>query len=162
MFSNVVRFGGKLFLLALLAAPAWAQTEIMPDHFPDDPAPSHAALSPELQSQIQTLQSRIAGYEQQLQAKSAMVEEARQAAISAGIQGDGAGSSIDEFRRQQHELVLLTQSLKPHIVQASNALHTLQNPPVVVASARVPARKARPAVRRTATPLLLSSGRIVR
>lgn len=159
MFKKFVRLTGELFLLALMGSAAWAQTEILPDQYPDEPAPTSAALSPEQQSQIQVLQSRIAGYELQLRTKSEMVENARQEAISAGIQGDGAGSSIDEFRCQQHELELLAQSLAPQIAKAQNAIHDLQNQHTVVASAKAPARRVKPAVKPAAKPVLLSSRR---
>lgn len=162
MLKKFVHLRGWLFLFVLLGAAAWAQTEIMPDHYPDEAAPASAALGSEQQSRIQVLQSRIARCEQQLRAKFEMVENARQEAISAGIQGDGAGSSIDEFRRQQHELDLLAMSLEPQITQVKNAIRDLQNQRTVVASAKVPARNFRPAVKPAASPVLLSSRRIAR
>lgn len=100
-----------LLLAACLAAVA--QSEIAPDHFPDQ-APS-AALAPRQQAQLQPVQTRLDDYENLLQAKREQVENARQEAISAGIVGDGAGSFIDEYRQQQMELEALQAALTPKI-----------------------------------------------
>ena len=69
-------------------------------------------------AEISSLRQKLEGYEQQLRAKSEVVEEARQAAISAGIQGDGAGPSIDAYRQQQKEMEALRAALTPQIEQA--------------------------------------------
>lgn len=100
-----------LLLAACLAAVA--QSEIAPDHFPDQASP--VALAPRQQAQLRPVQTRLDDYENLLQAKREQVENARQEAISAGIVGDGAGSFIDEYRQQQIELEALQAALTPKI-----------------------------------------------
>lgn len=100
-----------LLLAACLAAVA--QSEIAPDHFPDQASP--VALAPRQQAQLRPVQTRLDDYENLLQAKREQVENARQEAISAGIVGDGAGSFIDEYRQQQMELEALQAALTPKI-----------------------------------------------
>ena len=102
-----------LLLAACLAAVA--QSEIAPDHFPDQASP--VALAPRQQAQLRPVQTRLDDYENLLQAKREQVENARQEAISAGIVGDGAGSFIDEYRQQQMELEALQAALTPKIDQ---------------------------------------------
>lgn len=101
--------------LLLLAAclTAVAQSEIDPDHFPDEPSP--VALAPRQEAQLRPVQTRLEDYENRLRAKREQVEDARQEAISAGVQGDGAGSFIDEYRQQQMELEALQAALTPKI-----------------------------------------------
>ena len=103
-----------LLLAACLAAVA--QSEIAPDHFPDQASP--VALAPRQQAQLRPVQTRLDDYENLLQAKREQVENARQEAISAGIVGDGAGSFIDEYRQQQMELEALQAALTPKIDRA--------------------------------------------
>lgn len=104
--------------LLLLAAcfTAVAQSEIAPDHFSDPPSP--VALAPRQEAQLRPVQTRLEDYENLLRAKVEQVENARQEAVSAGIQGDGAGSFIDAYRQQQMELEALQASLTPKIEQA--------------------------------------------
>ena len=73
--------------LLLLAAclTAVAQSEITPDHFPDQASP--VAFAPRQEAQVQALQTRLEDYEKLLRAKREQVESARQEAISAGIHG---------------------------------------------------------------------------
>jgi len=112
MFKQIECIGRSLVVLALLAEPAWAQFEVSPDHFESDQdSKSASAHETELQIQISDLQDQIGSYLANIQAKSEMVEEARQAAISAGIQGDGAGSYIESYRLHQKQLELLQQSM---------------------------------------------------
>lgn len=103
-----------LLLAACLAAVA--QSEIAPDHFPDQASP--VALALRQQAQLRPVQTRLDDYENLLQAKREQVENARQEAISAGIVGDGAGSFIDEYRQQQMELEALQAALTPKIDRA--------------------------------------------
>ena len=103
-----------LILAACLAAVA--QSEIAPDHFPDEASP--VASAPRLEAQVRPVQTRLENYENLLQAKRQQVENARQEAISAGIQGDGAGPFIDAYQQQQMELETLQAALNPKIEQA--------------------------------------------
>jgi Skp family chaperone for outer membrane proteins len=103
-----------LLLAACLAAVA--QSEINPDHFPDQAGP--VAFAPRQEAQLRPLQTRLEDYEKLLQAKQEQVENARQEAISAGIVGDGAGPFIEFYRQQQTELEALQAALTPKIDQA--------------------------------------------
>jgi hypothetical protein len=113
--------------LLLLAAciTAVAQSEITPDHFPDQTAP--VAFAPRQEAQVRPLQSRLEEYEGLLRTKMEQVENARQEAISAGIQGDGAGPFIDFYRQQQTELEALQAALTPKIDQARKLIAGLTN-----------------------------------
>ena len=104
--------------LLLLAAcfTAVAQSEIAPDHFPDEP--SSVASAPRQEAQLQPVQTRLEDYENLLQAKKEQVENARQEASSAGIQGDGAEPFIEAYLQQQMELEALQAALTPKIDQA--------------------------------------------
>ncbi len=103
-----------LLLAACIAAVA--QSEIAPDHFPDQASP--VAFAQRQEAQIRPLQTRLEDYENLLRAKQEQVEDARQEAISAGIQGDGAAPFIDAYRQQQAEMETLQAALTPKIDQA--------------------------------------------
>jgi Skp family chaperone for outer membrane proteins len=105
----------SLLLLAACVA-AVAQSEIAPDHFPDQVV--LVASAPRQEAQVRPVQTRLEDYEKLLQAKREQVENARQEAISAGIVGDGAGPSIDAYKEQQMELDALQAALTPQIEQA--------------------------------------------
>jgi uncharacterized protein YukE len=113
--------------LLLLAAcvTAVAQREITPDHFPYQAAP--VDLASRQDAQVRPLQSRLEKYEGLLRTKLEHVENARQEAISAGIQGDGAGSFIDFYRQQQAEMEALQAALTPKIDQARKQIAGLTN-----------------------------------
>jgi hypothetical protein len=115
----------SLLLLAACIA-AVAQSEIAPDHFPDEASP--IASAPRQEDQMRPVQSRLENYEHLLQAKAELVENARQEAISAGILGDGAGSFVDAYREQQTELEALQAALTPKIDQARATIAGLNNP----------------------------------
>lgn len=104
--------------LLLLAAclTAVAQSEIAPDHFPDEA--SSVALAPRQEAQIRPAQTRLEDYANLMRAKQEQVENARQEAITAGIQGDGAGSFIEAYQQQQMELEALQAALTPKIDEA--------------------------------------------
>ena len=72
----------SMMLLAACVA-AVAQSEIAPDHFPDQAV--LVASAPRQEAQVRPLQTRLEDYEKLLQAKREQVEDARQEAISAGI-----------------------------------------------------------------------------
>ena len=112
-----------LMLAACLAAVA--QSEIAPDHFPDQAV--LVASAPRQEAQVRPVQTRLEDYEKLLQAKREQVENARQEAISAGIQGDGAGSFIDFYQQQQMELEALQAALTPKIDQARATIAGLTN-----------------------------------
>jgi hypothetical protein len=111
-------------LAACLAAVA--QSEIAPDHFPDEAAP--VAFAPRQMAQVRPVQTRLEDYENLLQAKLEQVENARQEANSAGIQGDGAGPFIDFYQQQQMELEALQAVLTPKIEQARAIIAGLNSP----------------------------------
>jgi Skp family chaperone for outer membrane proteins len=114
------------FLLLLAAClTAVAQSEISPDHFPDQATP--VASAPRQEAQLRPLQTRLEDYQQQLREKSEMVENARQEAISAGIVGDGAGPLIDAYRELQMELEALQAALTPKIEKARKLIAGLTN-----------------------------------
>jgi hypothetical protein len=101
-----------LFSLAAFLSAA-AQMEVNPRHDSEHSASVVQASQPE--AEISTLRQNLEGYEQQLRAKFELVEEARQEAISAGIQGDGAQAYIDAYRREQREADSLRAALTPQI-----------------------------------------------
>jgi peptidoglycan hydrolase CwlO-like protein len=129
-----IQFAVSAVMLLGLVLPASAQVEINPDHYEEQDS-KMASISPAaLQAQIKDLQSRLQGYEAQLKAKSGRVEEARQEAISAGIQGDGAGSYIDACRQEQKELEQLQKSLSAKIEEAQNTINGLRAQLTLVAT----------------------------
>lgn len=133
--------------LLLLAAclPAAAQIALNPGQYPNESSP--VVSVPYHEDKVRTLQGQLEGYERQLRQKSAMVENAREEAISAGIQGDGAGSYIDVYRQQQKELELLQAALTPQIDQTRKLIAGLTNPGSPAASSlsrsRTPASLSR-------------------
>jgi hypothetical protein len=160
MFKHLARISASSFLFALLATPAWPQAEVNPDHFPDQ-AFSGTLASSTLQARIQDQQALLTVYETQLRVKAKMVEEVRQETISAGIQGDGAGSYLDAYRDQQEQLQSLQQSLAVQIAQARNTIASLQAQNTLITSRNVPG-KARVMAINASAPVLLSSQRSLR
>lgn len=107
-----------LCFVSWTAAPsAMAQFEVAPDHFdnPVTPAPALAPTKTELSAQITSQRGRPDALRAQLKKKAERVEELRQEAISAGIQGDGASGYIDAYRQEKKELDRLAQALTPQI-----------------------------------------------
>jgi len=115
----------SMMLLAACLA-AFAQSEIAPDHFPDQAV--LVASAPRQEAQVRPLQTQLEDYENLLQAKREQVESARQEAISVGIAGDGAASFIDFYQQQQMELEALQATLTPKIDQARKLIAGLTNP----------------------------------
>lgn len=110
-----------------------AQADVNPDHFPDEsPSVTSAQV---LHSEIQQEEARIKAYESQLRAKYEMVEQVRNEAISAGLQGDGTECFSDEYRAQMTQLNDMLQSLRPQIVMAQNNIAKLEARMVIVAGA---------------------------
>lgn len=115
----------SLLLLATCLA-AVAQSEISPDHFPDEAAP--VAFAPRQVAQARQVQTRLEDYENLLRTKAEQVENARQEAISAGIQGDGAEPFIDFYQQQQMELEALQAALTPKIDEARKVIAGMNSP----------------------------------
>ena len=114
-----------LLLAACLAAVA--QSEIAPDHFPDQASP--VAFAPRQEAQVRPLQTRLEDYEKLLRAKAEQVENARQEAVSAGIVGDGA-AIFHRLRTSSNksELEALQAALTPKIDQARAIIAGLNSP----------------------------------
>jgi hypothetical protein len=112
-----------LFLAACV--PAAAQANVNQNHRSDGSSQSSASTQ---EPQVEALQPQLKSYEQQLQAKVEQVENARQEAISAGIQGDGAGPFIDVYRQEQKELELLQAALAPQIERTRAMIANLTMP----------------------------------
>jgi len=113
-------------LLLASCLTAVAQIEINPDHFPDQAAP--VAFAPHQEAQVRPPRTRLEEYEGLLRVKLEQVENARQEAISAGIQGDGAGPFIDFYQQQQMELEALQAALTPKIEQTRAIIVSLNSP----------------------------------
>lgn len=88
-----------LFSLAVFL-PATAYMKADPDSFLEQDS-SVVLVSHD--TEARALQEKQNRYQEQLRAQSELVEHARQDAISAGIQGDGAQPYIDAYRQQQME-----------------------------------------------------------
>lgn len=119
------------FVLALAATqPAAAQFEVSPDHF-DQAAKVQTAQSAReelrLRESIAEEQAVLENYATRLAEKEQQVEDLRQATISAGINGDGAGMNIALFRKQEQELLALRASLAPRVQFSREVLAGLHN-----------------------------------
>jgi DNA repair exonuclease SbcCD ATPase subunit len=104
-------------------------------------------VSPEdSSSQVRALQGQLERYQQELRAKAELVESLRQEAISAGIQGDGAGPYIDAYRQEEKEMEALQAALAPQIERTRALIASLASPVSPVDSslsqAQTPARPA--------------------
>jgi chromosome segregation ATPase len=126
MFKRFEFICTNLLFILLLMAPASAQFEVSPDHLENEKSQAAAASPAELQAQIKEAQAHLLDYQAQLKAKSESMEEARQQAISAGIQGDGAGVYLDACEQQRKEFELLEKSLSASIEAAQNTINGLQ------------------------------------
>jgi len=85
----------------------------------------------------------LKSYEQQLRGKAEQVENTRQEAISAGIQGDGAGAFIDAYRQEQKELEELQAALAPQIERTRIVIANLTTAPPPSDTALSPHRTTR-------------------
>jgi peptidoglycan hydrolase CwlO-like protein len=110
----------QLLLLFAACLPAAAQAGVNPSS-----TQTSAGMK---EAQVKTLQQQLDGYQQQVRAKAEQVENARQEAISAGIQGDGAGPFIDGYRQEQKELEALQAALTPKIEQTRTLIASLTTP----------------------------------
>jgi hypothetical protein len=119
-----------LLLLMMSAVPAFAQFEISPDHFDDNPSssPKAAHSNPASDLKLQDLKMKIgeqkkllAGYQDQLLQKSSLVAKARQALGKLG-----STSARDDYFRQKSELRELRESLAGPVRDAQLALARLE------------------------------------
>ena len=124
--KTTFKTAAKSMMLLAACVAAVAQSEIAPDHFPDQAI--LVASAPRQEAQVRPVQTRLEDYEKLLQAKREQVENARQEAISAGIQGDGAESFIAFYQQQQMELETLQAALTPKIDQARATIAGLNSP----------------------------------
>ncbi len=122
---NVTHTSAQFLLFLAVCMPAAAQKQIGPDRHQAQSASAVSAALRADDTQIRSLQLRLKNCEEQLRQKSERVEDARQQAISAGIQGDGAGAFIDVYREQQKELESLQAELAPQIAQAQKLIAEL-------------------------------------
>src|SRR6185437_16285527 len=114
-----------LLLLMMFAVPALAQFEVSPDHFDDNPSSSqqadHSKSVTSLRLQIAEQKKLLAGYQDQLLQKSALVTKARQA-----LGNSGNAAARNEYFRQKSELRELHQSLAGPVRNAQLALARLE------------------------------------
>jgi multidrug efflux pump subunit AcrA (membrane-fusion protein) len=126
-----------LLLLMMSAIPAVAQFEISPDHFDDNPPSSQQAAQSDsmtsLKRQIAGQKKLLAGYQDRLLQKSALVEKARQA-----FRNSSSATARNDFLRQKSELRELRQSLSGSVRDGQLALARLERQQQALrASARV-------------------------
>jgi len=110
--------------------PAAAQFEVAPDHFDQTQRVQTAQSGREekkLRESIAEEQAVFESYATRLAEKEQQVEGLRQAAISAGISGDGAGANIAFFHSEEQELLALRTSLAPLVAFSREALAGLHN-----------------------------------
>jgi uncharacterized protein YukE len=123
--KTIYKTAAQSLLLLAACLTAVAQSEIAPDHFPDEAAT--VASAPRQQAQVRPVQTRLEDYEKLLQAKRQQVENARQEAVSAGIQGDGAEPFIEAYQQKQMELEALQAALTPKIDEARATIASLNS-----------------------------------
>jgi len=114
-----------LLLLMMSAVPAFAQFEISPDHFDDNPSSSpkaaHSNPVAALRLQIAEQKKLLASYQGQLLQKTALMEKSRQS-----LRNSGNAAARNDFLRQQRELRELRQSLAGPVREAKLALARLE------------------------------------
>src|ERR1041385_5163537 len=114
-----------LLLLLMSAVPAVAQFEVNPDHFEDSSSSSqqvtHSNSAESLKLQIAEQKKVLAGYQDQLLQKSAVVAKARQA-----LSNSGSASARDDYFRQKSELRELRESLAVPVHNAQLTLVRLE------------------------------------
>ena len=114
-----------VLLLMMFAVPAFAQFEVSPDHFDDNPSSSrqadHSNSVTGLKLQIAEQKKLLAGYQDRLLQKSALVAKARQA-----LGNSGSAAARNDYFRQKSELRELRQSLAGPVRDAQLALARLE------------------------------------
>jgi len=112
-----------LLLMMVSAVPAVAQFEINPDHFDDNPPSSqqtdHSVNS--LKLQIAEQKKLLAGFQDRLLQKSALVAKARQA-----LKNSGSATARNDYLKQRSELRELRESLVGPVRDAHLALARLE------------------------------------
>jgi hypothetical protein len=114
-----------VLLLMMFAVPAFAQFEVSPDHFDDNPSSSpqadHSKSVTSLRLKIAEQKKLLAGYQGQLLQKSALVAKARQA-----LGNSSSAAARNDYFRQKSELRELRQSLGGPVRNAQLALVRLE------------------------------------
>jgi hypothetical protein len=125
MKLNARYYWFTLLLLMMLAVPAFAQFEVSPDHFDDNPSSTqqakHSNSVTSLKLQIVEQKKLLAGYQDQLLQKSALVAKAKQA-----IGNSGSAAARNDYFRQKSELRELRESLTGPVHNAQLALARLE------------------------------------
>jgi|GEM_PF-1539294 hypothetical protein len=121
-----------IFSVTALAViqPAVAQFEVSPDHFDNPanaPSPQAARAEQKLKQSIADEQAALDNYAGQLATKAQQVEDLRQEAIAAGINGDGADAFVSSFRNGEQELCSLQASLAQMMDFSREVLAGLHN-----------------------------------
>jgi hypothetical protein len=132
--KSLMKIAALSMLTLASATRMMAQAEVNPDHFPDEATPA-VTVPANIQAEIEQQRAFVASYETQLRMKSGVVEESRNEAISAGLQGDGAAMFIDAYRANQEQFDALRESLNPRITMALNTIASLEAGSTVVAEA---------------------------
>jgi hypothetical protein len=114
-----------LLLLVMFAVPAFAQFEVSPDHFDDNPSSSpkvaHSNSAANLKLQIAEHKKLLANFQDRLLEKSALVAKARQT-----LKDSGSVTARNDFLKQKSELRELRQSLAVPVQNAQLALARLE------------------------------------
>lgn len=121
-----LRFNWFLMLfLAVAVVPAVAQFEVSPDHFDDNPSSSrqadHSNSLTGLKLRVAEQKKLLAGYQDRLVQKTALVEKARQA-----LENSGSATARNNLLRQKSDLRELRQSLDGPVRDAQLALVRLE------------------------------------
>ncbi len=119
-----------VYLLMLAAAlPASAQFEVAPDHYTDDREAISASMpaADQLRHKIAEQQSALQASKAMLAAREQKLEELRQDAISAGIEGDGAGPQLSAYQAEQHDVEILRSAVAVRIQAAESVIASLQD-----------------------------------
>lgn len=125
MKLNARSYWFTLLLLMMFAVPAFAQFEVSPDHFDDNPSSSpqvaHSNPVTSLKLQIAEQKKLLASYQDRLLQKSALVAKARQA-----LGNSSSAAARNDYFRQKSELRELRQSLGGPVHDAQIALVRLE------------------------------------
>jgi hypothetical protein len=119
-----------LLLLMMSVVPAFAQFEISPDHFDDNPSSSPKAAHSnsaadlklqDLKMKIGEQKKLLTSFQDQLLQKSALVAKARQA-----LGNSGSAAARNDYFRQRSELRELRDSLASPVRETQLALAQLE------------------------------------
>jgi hypothetical protein len=120
-----------LFVMALMALPAAAQSEVSPDHFEDQPSTKSSNAAPQtghktLQQRMAAEQAQLESYLRQIKEKAAQVEKARQLQIASAGSTNELGNSMT-LAEEEKGLKRLKQSLAGPIHETEARIARLQN-----------------------------------